>query len=477
MGSAPLVDGGSNERSPEEAALLTRLDIFVRMRWLAIVGIVLATVVASRGFNVRFPTVPVYVICGLIALYNLGLLGQLGILARSAPGRLIPRARVLGNVHILLDLVALTSILHFTGGIENPFLFFFVFHIITASVVLPYRSVYSLAAAATLLFALLVGLEYSGVFPHHNLEGFVDPGRYLQASYIFAVMASLATILFSSAYMATAIAGELRKRQREVVGLRDQLIQEQTRELEQSSLEIAKLEEEKARFLRFIGVAAHDLKAPLAAIQSYFLVMLGGYSGDLNEKQKTMLQRSSVRIDELINLISDLLDIPRIETGQLVTEMKDVSMRQIIEDSLADHERLAQEKGLQVHVDLPDSPLIVYGSAPRLQQVITNLMSNAVNYTREGSVTLRATENSEAVEIQVADTGVGIPGQDISRVFEDFFRASNTEVKGTGLGLSVAKRIVEAHGGSIRVESPRRDTGTGSSFCFTVPKKSARSSS
>jgi two-component system phosphate regulon sensor histidine kinase PhoR len=155
--------------------------------------------------------------------------------------------------------------------------------------------------------------------------------------------------------------------------------------------------------------------------------------------------------------------------------MKDTSMLQVIRDSLPEYERVAQEKGLKLKLELPESPLSVEGSAPRLQQVITNLVSNALNYTKEGSVTLRATETSEAVEVEVADTGIGIPAEEIPRVFEDFFRASNAEAKGTGLGLSVSKRIVEAHGGSIRVESPRRETGTGSSFVFTVPKYKARS--
>ncbi|GAI93365.1 unnamed protein product, partial [marine sediment metagenome] len=180
------------------------------------------------------------------------------------------------------------------------------------------------------MVALLVGLEYAEVIPHHNLTGFVMPDRYKDASYILAVLVALATILYATSYMATAISGELRKRQRQVVQLRESLLQEKTRELEQSSREIAKLEEGKNRFLSFLGIAAHDLKAPLAAIQSYIGVMLAGYTGEVNERQKNMLQRSSYRITELLNLISDLLDMPRIETGQVVQEMKEVSLRQIV---------------------------------------------------------------------------------------------------------------------------------------------------
>jgi len=245
-------------------------------------------------------------------------------------------------------------------------------------------------------------------------------------------------------------------------------------DLEESSREVAKLEEERTRFLRFISIAAHDLKAPLAAIQSYIGVMLGGYSGEISEKQRNMLERSSYRIIELLKLISDLLDIPRIETGQVVQEMKMISLRQVIKNSLGDQRRLAREKGLKLKVELPESLSKVYGSSPRLQQVITNLVNNAINYTQEGIITLRVKEQKNDILVEVMDTGIGIPAEDLPRLFEDFFRASNVETRGTGLGLSISKRIIEAHGGKIWVESPYPESSTGSRFTFTLPKKIER---
>jgi len=127
------------EHSPEEAALIMRLRVFVTMRWFAILGVIIATLVASLGFHIGFPTLPVYIVCAFMTLYNLVLLGQVRI----------------------------------TGGIENPFIFFYVFHIIAASIVLPYKTVYRLATLAILMVGLLVGLEYAGIIPHVNLEGFV----------------------------------------------------------------------------------------------------------------------------------------------------------------------------------------------------------------------------------------------------------------------------------------------------------------
>jgi len=457
--------------TPEEAALLMRRRIFIRLKWFAIGGVVVAILVASQVFHIGFPIIPVYIICAVMIAYNVFLVYQVRRLQAERPGLIIQKARTYGYINKVFDLAALTAILHFTGGIENPFIFYFVFHIIIASIILHYRTVYLLATSALMMVILLVGLEYAGVIPHNNLEGFAAPELYRQRTYIVAILVALATILYATAYMASAISGELRKRQREVVELRESLLAEKTGQLEQASIEIAKLEEERNRFLRFIGIAAHDLKAPLTAIQGFLWVMLGGFSGELNDKQKNMLARSTHRISELLNLISDLLDIPRIETGQVVQEMKVISLPEIIKGSCDELLERAEEKGIKLKVELPTNLPMVQGSIPRLQQVMTNLVTNAINYTSEGEITVRIIEENNDIKVEVMDTGMGIPPQELLHIFDDFFRASNVETRGTGLGLSISKRIIEAHGGSIYAESPCSESNTGSKFTFTLPKK------
>jgi len=451
--------------------LMTRLRVFLIMRWFVIVGIVISTLGATNIFHIGFPTPPVYIICALMVLYNLVLMYQVRGLETLSSDLVMQRVRTYGITHIVLDLLAFTVLLHYTGGIENPFLFFVALHIVGGSTLLRRGAVFWIATQAIVMVTLLVFLEYIGVIPHVNLQGFVDPTRYKELSRVLAVLIALASILYATAYMATAISGELRKRQREIVKLREHLLDKTAGELKKVSEEAAKLEEEKNRFLRFLGIAAHDMKAPLAAIQSYFGVMLGGFSGELTEKQKSMIERSSFRITQLMNLISDLLDIPRIETGQIVQEMKETSLRQAIRHSVSELRNLAKQKGLKLTTEIPENLPRVYGSAPRLQQVITNLVNNAINYTSEGTITVRVMETNSDLQVEVMDSGIGIPPDDLPRVFDDFFRASNVEVKGTGLGLSISKRIVESHGGKIWVESPCSETGTGSRFSFTLPKK------
>jgi signal transduction histidine kinase len=466
-----FAEGSEHEYRTEEAAFRMWLRVFVVVRWITIVGILAATLVASRIFDIEFPTPAAYGVCAFLALCNLALLLQSRRLGKMQTSLAIHRARIYGTIHLLIDLVAFAVLIHFTGGIENPFIFYFVLHIIGASIILHYTSVYLLATSVIAMVSLLVGLEYAGVIPHVNLVGFAGAGLYRQGSYVLAMLVVLASALFATTYMATSVVGELRKRQREVIQLSQRLLGKRTRELEQASQEIAKMEEARNRFLQFLGVTVHDLKAPLTAIQSYFWVMLGGFAGELTEKQRGMLERSSQRIKELLTLISDLLDIPRIETGQMIQEMKDVSLKPVIETAVGDMHDLAEQKKLKLKLEMPKSLPRIRGSAPRLQQVITNLLNNAINYTAEGTVTVRVSQDDKEIRVEVMDSGIGIPANDLPHIFEDFFRASNVEIKGTGLGLSIAKRIVETHGGRIWVESPCPETGKGSKYSFSLPKK------
>jgi len=170
-------------------------------------------------------------------------------------------------------------------------------------------------------------------------------------------------------------------------------------------------------------------------------------------------------------LISDLLDIPRIETGQIVQEMKDISLREVIKDSIDGQRNLAEGKGIDLKVEIPAGLPRIKGSATRLQQVITNLLNNAINYTEKGTVTVSVQRQGDDLLVEITDTGIGIPPEDMPRLFEDFFRASNVDKKGTGLGLSISRRIVEAHGGRIWAESPVSGTSCGSRFCFTLRQR------
>lgn len=461
----------ARDHTPEERALLFRLRVYVNMRWLVVLGIIGCTLVATQVFHISFSTLPVYIICAVIVLYNILLFRWTGTLQREEAGLVVKKAETQGNIQILLDLVALTVLLHYTGGIENPFIFFYLAHTIAASIVLPKRQAYILATLAIFMITLVVSLEYADVIPHVNLVGFALPDSYKEFSRVVGVLFAVATLIYGCTYVVTAVAGELRRRQREMVLLKDQLLEKRTEELELASNEIAKLEDERNRFARFLGVVAHDLQSPLVATQSLISYILDGYTGQITDGQKDLLDRGVRRIDSLLTLITDLLDIPRIETGQIKREMRDISLNEVVKRSLEGLDSLAQQKGLTLKVELSKGEPRVNGASRRLQQVITNLVSNSINYTNDGTVLVRVADIDNEVRVEVIDSGIGILPEDLPRLFNDFFRGSNVGSKGTGLGLSISKRIVEAHGGKIWAESPAPETQKGSKFTFAIPKK------
>ena len=484
------------ELTPEETALIFRIGVFVKGRWIAAGGVVIAALLATQVFNISFPLPPVLIICCAMAVYNLLLFLQARSLKAEASGSrqgldvalrrwlrlpkvsspLIEKARATGNIHVTLDLIALTALLHFTGGIENPFIFYFVFHVIIAGILLHYRVAYVLATFAIFLATLLVGLEYFGVIPHVHLEGFTSATMYKQETYISGILVSLATCLYASAYMVTNISGELRKRQRETVAMKDSGLRVKTKELRDATKELVKLEKGREQLLSFLAIVAHDLKAPLSAVQSYLQLMVGGFAGEMADKHKHMLDRSSQRITELLNLISDLLDISRIESGRIVQEMEEISLSQVAQDSVETVRGLAEERKIGLKVEIPKSLPAITASETRLKQVITNLLANAIKFTPDkGLIKLRITNTGSDTQVEVTDTGDGIGADELPKIFNDFYRSDDIKKAGTGLGLSIAKRIVEAHGGRIWAESPNPEDklGRGSKFTFILPKSLA----
>ena len=455
------------EYTPEEATLIQRIHYFVNFRWIAAVGVAVLALFADDVLHIGFPVLPVYFVALGIALYNLIFWLQAKRLTPEDAPDSVKRARKFAAVQSVVDLVALTVLLHFTGGIENPLIFYFVFHITVASILLPYKAAYSLATLAVLLLCSLVGLEYFGVIPHIHLGGFVPLDLYRQETYILAVIFTFVTVLYISTYMATSIAGELRKRQREVASLRDRCLIDFS-SLEEVNKRLTELDRLRTYFL---GMVSHDLKAPLVAVESYLQVILGGFAGEISEKQREMLERSSHRIGELLGLIGDLLDVSRIEAGQIAQEFKATSLPEVVEGSLADVQALAKEKEMKLRVEVPEKLPVIHAAPHRLRQVLNNLLSNAIKFTPpQGLITINVEDKRDHLRVEVTDTGAGISPEDLPYVFDEFFRGRDVERTGAGLGLSIARKIVEAHGGKIWVESPCTADGKGSRFIFTLPQ-------
>lgn len=232
----------------------------------------------------------------------------------------------------------------------------------------------------------------------------------------------------------------------------------------------SRLQHTKRTMERILSVIFHDLKAPLAAAESYNRLLLDGFVGELSEEQKNIVQRSSKRLSDLLNLISNMIDFSRVDFGEFRTE--EVSLMKVLEDCTETMRPLAVEKGLQLIVALPRQLPTIIGNDGRLKQVMTNLLSNAIKFTPSGGITVRAKDEKDHVRVDIIDTGVGIPTEDLPKVFDGFYKGLNMEKRGAGLGLSISKKIIEGHGGKIWATSPTPETGRGSRFTFILPKDS-----
>jgi len=229
----------------------------------------------------------------------------------------------------------------------------------------------------------------------------------------------------------------------------------------------SRLKNTKATMERTLSVIFHDLKAPLAAAESYNRLLLDGFVGQLTEEQKNIVGRSSNRLSDLLNLIGNIIDFSRVDFGDFRTE--EVAIVEVIEDCVETMRPLAEEKGLEVKVETPPQPPIVLGTAGRLKQVMTNLLSNAIKFTSSGEVRVVVKQGKGCLQVDVTDTGSGIPPQELPKVFDGFYAGLQMEKRGAGLGLSICKRIIESHGGRIWATSPCPETGKGSRFTFVIP--------
>ncbi len=238
------------------------------------------------------------------------------------------------------------------------------------------------------------------------------------------------------------------------------------REVEDKRLELETASKHKSQFLANMS---HELRTPLNAILGYTELILDNIYGEISEKVRDVLSRLEKSGRNLLALINDVLDLSKIEAGQLTLSLSVYSMQDIVQSVFTEVESLAAEKRLSLKVTAAQDLPLGHGDERRLNQVLLNLVGNAIKFTEVGEVNIEAKAFNTAFLVAVSDTGPGIPLSDQAKVFEEFHQVDTTSTRkkgGTGLGLSISKRIVEMHGGRIWVES---SPGKGSTFSFTIP--------
>lgn len=276
-----------------------------------------------------------------------------------------------------------------------------------------------------------------------------------------------------------SLLGESITRARTEAELRDQqgrlaaTVQARTQELQESNLrleqEIAERRQVETLKDEFVSTVSHELRTPLAITKEGIALLLDGIPGAINEKQRKVLQSAKGNIDRLARIINDLLDMSKIEAGKMEMKKDRVDFVDLADGVVVNFAVAAQQKGLRLETHWALTSREVYADFGRIVQVLTNLVSNAVKFTRAGRVRVLAVNGAEGVTCTVEDSGVGLSRSELVRVFDKFVqfgRVDGAGEKGTGLGLAIARQIVELHRGRLWVES---EVDRGSRFFFTLP--------
>ncbi len=222
----------------------------------------------------------------------------------------------------------------------------------------------------------------------------------------------------------------------------------------------------------FLSVVSHELRSPLAAIENYIRTILEGFAGELNPKQERMMSRSLLRILDLRVLIGDVVDLARMRPEQIQADFQWFDPGVVGRESVDDARLAAAEKDIRILSEPPPRFKPMVGARRRMRQVYTNLLNNAIKYAPEGStVIFRGRYDRNYLIVEVEDEGPGIPDEELPHIFKDFYRAGNVgTTPGSGLGLSIAKKIVDAHNGTITAENMvKYNQKIGTRITITVP--------
>jgi signal transduction histidine kinase len=246
-------------------------------------------------------------------------------------------------------------------------------------------------------------------------------------------------------------------------------------QLEEDKIELKELDKLKSTFLANVS---HELRTPMNTIIGYTELLIDRVDGPVNEEQEKSLKKVATNAKHLLRLINDVLDISKMESGEVELEIKELDLKWLIDAVTPTFEPLIKQKGLTLAINIDEGLPFIYGDEERIKQILINLLSNAIKFTHRGGITISAKPSERGIksgeppifaEICVEDTGIGIKEDDLGRIFDKFVQVDPSTVRqyeGTGLGLSIVKGLVSLHKGMIWVTSTY---GKGSRFCFILP--------
>jgi len=427
------------------------LKWFIRIRWIAVAAIIASNFIVSHFLNISVEEDKINIIAGILFLLNVFHWFVLRRIKKDSGTNVI--SRIKRNIHfqIITDLILLTLLIHFSGGIENPLILFYFFHLIIASSIFSTLLSYLYAAFAILLALSMSYLECFSVIPHYPLEGFVNHDLYNNILYV-----SGAGFVFACTSMM-------------VVWLSHMIINRSIKSEEtyvKTNIELQNKDKLKNEYVLRV---THDIKGHVAAVMSCLEVVRSKITGSLNEVQEEFINRAYERAEFLSEFIKDLLNLTK-KRLQSNVEFEEFSLPELINRVVATVKILISDKGINFNIYIDNSVGTIRGNPYAIEELYSNLLLNSVKYTPTGGhIEMNVRKRMNYIISEISDSGIGIPKDEIPKIFDEFYRASNVQrdVKsGTGLGLSIVKEIVNRHKGKIKVES---EEGVWTKFTVMLP--------
>jgi signal transduction histidine kinase len=442
------------------STLHERLVWFGRLRWLACAGLATASMVGPRiGLAATWPSL--FVIATFVAMYNL--LFQRRLRAHKDAGRSYEALRRDAIYLMVLDLTALMVAVHFTGGMTSPLLPFFAFHMAIGTIMISSWIMYLLAAATCVGAFTLYILETRGVLESYAIVPLEQVGG--NGSEINLLVLAVATI--GIVYLTDSVTSRFKQRNIELHQTTVKL-RERTDELQNLLQEIEDLERRKSHYMR---ISAHQLRSPLGTVRTSLQVLADGYADPNSDRGRKLLRGAVERVDGLLAIVNDLLDLAKIREGRSrATWKRQININQLLADLFDSMEPYAEDRKVELVPEFDGVAVLDWGIPPDLVHAFENLIHNAIKYSHSDSrVAVQLRTPGDVAMVRVVDEGIGVPPEFVDQVFLEFVRAPSGKhhaPEGTGLGLPIVKEVAEAHGGRVSLSSRE---GEGSTFTVTLP--------
>lgn len=424
-----------------------RLYLFARLRFLAAAGILVGAVFATYVVGIVGLNLPA--LCGsalFLAAYNVAVFLTVRPFRHVGDGTDKQRRLILiAYLSVTLDYLVLTCAIWLVGGVQSPFVAFYLLHAILASVLLSRAEAYGHAGLGYLFLCALVLGEWSGVLPRQNIGGAIPAGGSLDGRLVLTILFVYGLLTVVNTALTTGIVKLLRQSERGLRDARDRL--ERLADLRRS----------------FLHVVLHDVRSPVGTVVSMLDGLVDGIDGPLAEPQARRIKRAGERLDGVLELLRNLRVLADLETEQLEPMMVSVDLLATIRASVEDQVDFAEHRGIELKVDLPSSLPRVRVVERLVREALANYLTNAIKYTQSGGRVVAGAFTAQGiVRVTVTDNGPGVPLDRQGRLFQEFSgRGAANKTAGIGLGLSIVRRIAEAHGGRAGVVS---EPGRGSTF-------------